>query len=193
MVTRQENRDGRALLAKVFPNGIPFPDFDPEHSPFADHLKPCALLSPTEVCMLTAEQYACLQHFLQSIGEHEFAVADADPQRARVTDDSRTNILGVETTYSDLIEQEFWPATVCFSLNATWGLIISDNEFAVLAASEAYREHLLDAFRPSLVEFDAFVHDYMTRQDLPNHTYAAVYVNKMRRWISPEKSNYDAT
>ncbi len=146
-------------LQKIFPQGLP--QFELYENPFGEEFSARILLYPTLVCMLEEDHYACLQNFMKLLKEDSVVITDF----FRLTDshiheDDPTWVeLPADTGFDVLDSHKFMPTTAFFSPNATWGLIISDSEYAIIATKEEFRQPLLDSFAPCLQQWKTLVAD----------------------------------
>lgn len=169
------------IIFKIFPRSLP--DFDVINNPFSQTISSYLLLYPTEVCMLTEAQYYCLQAFLSEIGETKFIVTDS----VRMADEQSSEPKYIEflqsANYSQLEETYFMPTTAFYSYSASWGLIISDEQYAIIGTTESNSSIMRKAFIPNILDWKKFSEDYIIRNDLPNRDYNKDIVDSVLRWV----------
>lgn len=165
----------------VFPNGLP--NFVVEDNIFASEFTEKMILYPTEVCMLSNMQFICLQSFLKMIGESMYIITDSF-----ILDDSSSGRLNLDVFEADLDYSiikllYFNPVTVFCSVNATWGAVISDEEYAIIGCKRQHASCFASAFRCCKEQRQVFASEYAKREDLPNRYYNEKLVNKILSWV----------
>lgn len=167
-------------IDRVFPKGLP--NFVVEDDVFSDDITIKLLLYPTDVCMLTEKQFLCLQNFLRIIGEDKYIITDSF-LLGSMTQEQKWVEFSKNLSYSAVESNCFNPVTAFCSTNATWGIVISDEEYAIVGCQEHYKRHLLQAFGPCKGQRQIFADEYAKRADLPNKAYNKWLVHKILGWV----------
>lgn len=168
---------------RVFPGGLP--NFVVEDDVFSDDIAAKLILYPTDVCMLTEKQFLCLQNFLRIIGEEKYIITDSFLLNGTMMQEPKWIEFSGNASYSEVQLNCFNPVTAFCSINATWGIVISDEEYAVVGCREQYANHLLHAFCPCKGQRQLFAEEYAKRADLPNKAYNKWLVNRVLSWVPP--------
>ena len=162
---------------RIFPAGIP--KWEIYESPFSEPLSAKVLLYPTEVCMLEKQQYVCLQEFMRLIDESVFAITDLYRLTGITPEEPTWVSLPRQAEFEEVDSHRFMPTTAFCSHKATWGLIISDSEYAIIATKEEYRQQLFTAFEPCLSQWKVLVKDYPPCPE----------VNRILDWVGIAKNS----
>ena len=149
-------------MYEVFEKELPV--FDVVENPFCTNIIPQLILYPTEVCMLSKKQHQCLQMFLKQIGEDEYFVTDS----FKIAEKKEPKVFNGSTTHEELMEECLLPVTLFYSCHATWGIVVSDDEYAIVGVVEDYIPKLMNSFEPCISEWECFSKNFATRSDLPN-------------------------
>lgn len=168
-------------IDRVFPRELP--DFVVEDDIFSDNITAKVLLYPTDVCMLTEQQFLCLQNFLRIIGEEKYIITDSFLLNSTMMQEEKWIEFSGNSSYLEVQSNCFNPVTAFCSTNATWGIVISDEEYAVVGCQGQYTHHLLKAFCPCKGQRQLFADEYAKRADLPNKAYNKWLVNRILGWV----------
>ena len=169
----------KSLFSSLFPNGLP--DFDIVGNPFAENITAKRILYPTNVCGLTNRQYSCLQTFLVSIGETYFYLSDTFSLNGFCADSKPVIQFHRDTSFKEYDKCKRNPVTILLSERATWGIVISDNEYAIVGTIMEYAEHMHIAFQPCDKEQVFFLNNYAKRSNNP--TYAEKEIKRIISWL----------
>jgi len=132
----------KTALGKVFQTNDPFGEM------FQPDVQEKQILCPTDGYYLSIEQFKALQDTLVTLGEKKVYLSEVEAEECFSSPNCSHWELSVTDSYEEYLRLPVILENSLYSLNGTWGILISQEEHAVIGGTREfmlkYKEHYAD-------------------------------------------------